>query len=499
MRIGDSLFHAYRPATEAEGERWLAEQPCAACDRAEPDAIVEKGGMLKLGKLLYFEAVKECPCGFANRLFLHANDMLRARGDSGIKSTAEAFRSVCDAGLVEPAELHESITDIMLAVFRKDPDCALTRAVTCTQRLPKHPMAWYNLGWLYGELGRIYEAIACYGICLDLDPELLDAWYNQAVMSAKLGYASMAVNQLGQVEMLAEKKGTPIPGLQKLLADTITPLASEPGRFGQILIVENEWSREMNIKAQGQGGSYRTPPAASVNPELPEGPGPVPNSFFNIAWFLPALTAPKGRGLFLGMGPCAGPVGLLANFPDLQIDAVEACPNVMAMARQWFPLVGHYETTGRLKLIEAEAGAFLDGFDRETRYDFVVFDLFDGEMRTPQVLDEPRLRRLITACDSIWMNLIGRAVDEEIKQTAELFERCGLPWQYLACTLPDHLIRLTPANWIAGTRTVDSESLKSFVPFADAPDHESLHLFRAHYALLGEWVGNRDMLDLIRA
>lgn len=75
----------------------------------------------------------------------------------------------------------------------------------------KDYLNWYNRGVELGENGSYCEAIACYQIALELQPNFADAFYNTACCYARLGFAELALDHLQQAVELA-------PGLYQKLA-----------------------------------------------------------------------------------------------------------------------------------------------------------------------------------------------------------------------------------------------------------------------------------------
>lgn len=99
--------------------------------------------------------------------------------------------------------------------------------------------------------------------------------------------------------------------------------------------------------------------------------------------------APVRRVLVLGCGGYDYPEHLLAHHPEVTVDAVEIDPAITAIARRHFFLDRaleefDVEQTGRLKLIEGDARAYLERSD--VLYDAIVNDTFDAGEPAPGLL-----------------------------------------------------------------------------------------------------------------
>lgn len=499
---GLSLRNAMTAVDETTRDALIAAAACRVCGQSGSRADIDWGPLKKHRQLLFHELVKTCTCGFQNRLFLIVNDLERAKA-AAIKPAAAALADARAHDDLEPAELDESVADIMALVFAKKSEQALKRAEQAVAALPEHPRAWYNLAWLYGEMGRVQEGIVAYQVSLSFAPDAVEALYNQAFLMAESGDAGRAVLNLARIIQIAEAQGETglVEDIQKLVGETLKVQARESGAIGTVEVVEDQIGRRILINQQNQGGALFEPSAAVFLAQIPaaaawaaaEGerctlelePGPVPDSFFNAAWLPITLQHPTGRGVALGLGSGSGLVALLSECPAMTLLVVEKDAVVLAQARQWFPLLRWFEAEGRLQVVHGEAGAWLDETPCDA-FDFLIGDVFHGENEAPDILTTPRLRALHAAGRDIWLNLIIDPKNDRLRTTLARFADAGCPFQYAALSCPPGLAQRISANWIFATRAPDVKAVRAHQPFAWCPA-QHLHLFHSTYRLMGEW------------
>ncbi len=499
---GLSLRNAMTAKDESTSDALIAAAPCRVCKQTASGETVDWGPLKKHRRLLFHEVVKTCSCGFQNRLFIVVNDLER-RKSSAIKTAAAAMEDALGHEGLEPAELDESVADIMALVFAKQSEQALKRAEQAVAALPEHPRAWYNLAWLYGEMGRIQEGIVAYQVSLSFDPDAVEALYNQAFLMAESGDAGRAVLNLARIIQIAEAQGQTdlAEDIQKLVGETLKVRARANAEVGTVEVVEDQIGRRILINQQNQGGALFEPSAAAFLANQPNAatwvaresercalalePGPVPDSFFNAAWLPIGLQHPQGQGLALGLGSGSGLVALLSECPEMTLVVVEKDATVVAEARQWFPLMRWFESEGRLQVTAGEAGAWLDGRPLDG-FDFLIADVFHGENEAPDILTAPRLAKLREAGLDIWLNLIISPKNDRLRTTLARFAAAGCPFQYAALSCPPGLAQRISANWIFATRAPDVKVVRAHQPFAWCSP-EQLHLFHSTYRLMGEW------------
>lgn len=236
------------------------------------------------------------------------------------------------------------------------------------------------------------------------------------------------------------------------------------GLFGPVGVVDTADARRFTIRGVLQGASLLDPPASIVDPALPVGPGPVIETRYQLAWFLAAQRCPQGRGLMLGLGGGCGAVGLLHQFPAMQIDAVEADPVMVAMAREFHPPVSHYEKAGRLRLHVADAADYLD--QTGSAFDFAIADLtVDGD--SLGILDSvPLIDAVARAAPQVWFRVFGSLPDGDIRPFIEKFDQAGAPidWLYSPVSVAVPLPR--PRDWILAAGLGRPPGPDEFEPYA---------------------------------
>lgn len=512
MIRGLSLRNAFAGHDQSACDLFLQEAACLVC--GETGARETDWGLLKKHRqLLFYEVVKTCQCGFQNRWFVLGNDLERRRAPA-IKTSREAMADALAHDDLDPVELDESVAQILALVFAKKSDAALVRAEESVAVLPDHPRAWYNLAWLYGEMGRLQEGIVAYQVCLSLQPESIEALYNQAFLMAEIGDAGRAVLNLARIISIAEAAGDTqlAEDMHKLVGETMTVKERLPAAVGAVEVVEDQIGRRLLINQQNQGGALFVPSAAQYLLGLPDGeqwiaahqtegrplalePGPVPDTFFGGVWTALALQHQDAVGLALGLGSGSGLVALLAEQPQLKMVVVELDPQVVATARAWFPLLRRFEEQGRLSLVTAEAGVWLDNHDLH-RFAFLIADVFRGENEAPDILTPSRLEKAKAHEVDIWLNLIVDPKTPFFTTLGCRFEAAGLPWCYAAVSCPPNLVQRITANWILATRFPDLDALAEHRPFSWCAA-EQLNLFTSYYRLLREWYLGADEIKTL--
>lgn len=451
-RPGLSLFHAFRPKEWCDLEQTLADLRCGACGLTSDQK--DLGLLRNRGFLLFYEIIKTCSCGFATRVFAVVNDCLRHERPH-IATSEKAFATAESADLIENPELQEGFYDLVLAHHQGDTAKALECAEALSLNFPDDADCWYNLGWLYGECGRVTEASAAYARACALQPEMADAWFNRAAVLAKCGAYEAARRCLDHYRTLRpDDTDTPF--------EATTFIETQDGLYGKIIVADEGPARRLSIADQFQSSIYLKPTAEAFIPGAGYGPGAVPETLYVLAWIAAAIKHPEGRGLMLGLGSGAGAVILLTHFPKLTLTVVESDPKVSAMIQSHFPLVQAFVDAGRLKILTIDAR----DFEPSDYFQFTVMDLYRGSTRMPEELITPDFFRRITAADRpLWINLIAKAGEPYYNHFFDVLREAGFPAKTVMGTTAPIYWEKIDANWIVATEPVNPQSLSQFELF----------------------------------
>ena len=237
------------------------------------------------------------------------------------------------------------------------------------------------------------------------------------------------------------------------------------GRYGPVGVVDTADARRFTIGGVLQGASLLRPAASAEAPHLGQGPGPVTETRYQLAWLLAGQRHPAGRGLMLGLGGGCGVVGLLHQFPDLTMDAVEADPAMVAMAREFHPLVGHYERCGRLRLHVALAEDYLA--QSRGAADFAIADLVVDSESLAAVSSEGLVGAVAAAAPEVWFRVFGSLPDGELQPLLDRFQAAGLPVRWLLSPV-NRLVPLPkPRDWILAAGVARLPDADDFVPYRE--------------------------------
>lgn len=238
-----------------------------------------------------------------------------------------------------------------------------------------------------------------------------------------------------------------------------------PGLYGPVGVVDTADARRFTIGGVLQGASLLRPAAGTVAAHLGQGPGPVTETRYQLAWFLAGQRHPVGRGLMLGLGGGNGVVGLLHQFPELTMHAVDADPVMVAMAREFHPLIGHYEREGRLRLHVAQALDYLDRAREEA--DFVIADLVVDSESLEAVGSKALLEAIAAAAPEVWFRVFGSMPDGELQPILDGFQAAGLPVRWLLSPV-NRLVPLPkPRDWILSAGVARLPDPDDFVPYRE--------------------------------
>lgn len=265
------------------------------------------------------------------------------------------------------------------------------------------------------------------------------------------------------------------------------------GLFGPVGVVDTADARRFTIRGVLQGASLLDPPASTVDPALPAGPGPVIETRYQLAWFLAGQRCPGGRCLMLGLGGGCGAVGMLHQFPAMRIDAVEADPAMAAMAREFHPLVSHYEKAGRLRVHVADAADYLD--HAGSAFDFAIADLVvDGD--SLGFLDSaPLIQAVARAAPEVLFRVFGSLPDGDILPFLEKFDQAGarVDWLFSPVSVAVPLPRTR--DWILAAGLGQPPEPDEFEPYGGVRGTKVAAVREAYRKLVTRTVSARDAAD----
>jgi hypothetical protein len=167
----------------------------------------------------------------------------------------------------------------------------------------------------------------------------------------------------------------------------------------------------------------------------------------------------------IGLGSGAGAVALLHQFPKIDLTLVEIDPEVIKLAREGFPLIQYYEDQGRLNLIQADAGNYLDKVD--DTWDFGLCDAYTGENSLVHKVVVPTIKRV----DRFWANVIDYGFTDEMDELLGLVNQHSkygpVTGQFNASGTQAVLVGLVLQNWIITNCALDLEKLDQYTPFEE--------------------------------
>ncbi len=168
----------------------------------------------------------------------------------------------------------------------------------------------------------------------------------------------------------------------------------------------------------------------------------------------------------LGLGGGCGAVGLLHEFPEVSLDIVEADPAMAAMAREFHPLVGHYERLGRLQVHVGDALDYLAG--AAGNHAFVLADLAVNA-DSLGALDSARLVRAVAgAGPEVWFRVFGSLPDGELSPFLSKFAAAGLPVDWMLSPVSPSVAVPKPRDWVLAAGVPQLPHPGAHVPFARA-------------------------------
>ncbi len=342
-----------------------------------------------------------------------------------------------------------------LALF----DEAITHIQKLTNDYPSHPLLPFYQAFALDKKGQNKKALLYYDNCLDLDPECEEAWHNKALILFKLKRTEEASYNLVRYCRLAKvSQHNDETALRKNL-QVNELLFNAEGLFGEIRVMQNSTVRFLTINNEIEGSFWLDQNKPSNIPA-----GDYVAGFLLAGCYTMAERIPV-NGLMLGLGAGSGVVALLENFNRLHLTVIEVDPNIISTAIGYFPLLKHFIQTGRLSIICQDAVYYIARL--EIKYDFILIDLYQGNLSYPSPFRENEfLRKISLSTNLVGINLIQPQNRQEFKQVINEFNQAGI---YLKSCLPTGVRgtnELPYQNRVLFSETV--ENAANFIPYEHA-------------------------------
>lgn len=194
---GLSLYHAFRPTTNAEKEEATANHPCVACEKQGQYITGDVGPKRQCSELVYYKAALRCQCGFTNYVYVIIND-IKNQQKKGVPSSSEAMTVAQQQESLPQWETEELLQLASAAAHNKEFEKSKKIIDKCLEITPNHPAAWYNLGWLSTNGGDYPAAIDAYQKALELSDDFPSAALNLGHIYQELGKYQNAVDAFTQ-------------------------------------------------------------------------------------------------------------------------------------------------------------------------------------------------------------------------------------------------------------------------------------------------------------
>jgi tetratricopeptide (TPR) repeat protein len=447
---GRTIRYAWVPESVAAYKTLIAALRCPACGRNLGQRS-SREEQQDLEGILHLRRSCTCRCGFENFWYFIVN-LLDPDNPLKTQQQVEAALVALEKGTQLTDPIYEvGIYELAVAAERRE----IARAIQLAERLIASyrgdATLFFYLGLFYGEANRLGDAMMAYHNARRMQPDMIDAIYNQGIILTRMGRKEEGARFLEVYHDLTNgKEGVEIPNEDQ-------PLAVEEGMFGTICILDSGLYRRMNIETQSQGSAFCMPTSQDFAPEAKPGPGAFPESPYTIGLLIPAALHQNGQGLLLGLGSGIGPTLLLSAFPKLRLTVVEIDPTVVQLARQYFPLVDYYISEGRLDLVLSDAFDYVEDQLKPKAFDFAMLDLYQGDPEQPAgVYDGRFLSKLAEGCcHAIWPNLIGKPQSKYFLHVSEAFSGAGLTIHYLSAGIDQASRNTLERNWLMATESFD--------------------------------------------
>jgi len=234
-----------------------------------------------------------------------------------------------------------------------------------------------------------------------------------------------------------------------------------PGMFGPIQIRQNSTARYLIMNSQVQGGALMSPGADIVGMRF-GGPGPLSEALYSMGWVLAGIQRPTASAIIIGLGSGAGITQLLYTCPGIDVTCIEIDPAVIQVCRDNFPLIPHYEDTGRLNIVCSDAREYLQ--DTRDHWGFGCADAYTGMTND---LDTSYLGDLLDSCDALYINAIGTRDGRVISDVVQCCAEHGKPIHECFRATEGAKRWDGMANWILTTDPMDWSAVLAADPFGE--------------------------------
>ncbi len=359
-----------------------------------------------------------------------------------------------------PQQLEEMLIASQVAIHNGRYNEAIAINQELSSKFPKSFQPKYNIGYILDKLGRYDDAVVAYDDALSINSFCTDALINKALSLRKLSRNREARQCYYRLQQLY-----PDTIVKSPFTPEITMLTSTSCPYGTLKVIDDGDSLMLTIDDQIQGSVFKDPSAAIISPILELGtPGPVARSLFAVAWLISACHSPNGSGLVLGLGCGAGPVMILSNFPNITLTVIDINPTLIQLAFNHFPLLQYYVDCGRLSIIEGDAVQFLE--NNETRYDFILFDIYNGSPKCAHEFGSRYFIKLMcNSAEKIWCNIIGCLGQPHLHRILAAFDETDTPIQRLFATNSELYWMVQHLNWLITTE--ENDTPLTFIPFSE--------------------------------
>ncbi len=251
-------------------------------------------------------------------------------------------------------------------------------------------------------------------------------------------------------------------------------LEQRKGMFGELTVADYDGKRMLYIGHQVQGACYLLP-AGEGNIR----PGPVASSNYMSGFLVAGQASPNASALMIGLGSGCGIIALLANFPGMDITVIEIDPEVVELATKYFPLLDHYQDSGRLQIVTGDAVECMQ--EMHTRGDHFELGFSDAYSGANEPVMQPDMfMGLALLCTDLCFNVIDKPLGDKVSGIVFDLARAGKPVWYAFGTIGGETLQ----NIVLLTQDIDIETAMSFKVYPSLPESLSVNAARRNYVRL---------------